>query len=312
MRQFLRHILLFSVILFVLAWVADILITRPFKKLSSSPFANWNDIYNRETGSDVLVMGSSRAYVQFDPRILDTILHVNSYNLGCNGQHIDAQIIKYKIYRQHQQTKPRLILLELSPKSIDSSNQYEKIQYLPYLHDPYLWQLTQNMEKFSIADGFLPCWRYLNFKKDVSKIIKGTSFYSRPNRTLYKGFFGFDKAWDGSAFQKIRTINYSRNPKIAKELEHFLDDCNHEEIQVVFVMAPYYMGATRKIHDLEGMHRMFDSIAQKHDIPLLDYTNDSICYDTTYFYNAMHLNRTGATLFTTQLAHDLEKMGIIP
>lgn len=308
MKQFLRHILIFSTILFAMAWVADLLITRSFKKLTSTPFANWNDIYGQELGSDVLIMGSSRAYVQFDPRILDSILHVNSYNLGCNGQHADAEIIKYKVYRHMQKTKPRLILVELSPGVMSRSNQYEKIQYLPHLHDNYLWKLTRDMEKFSVADRFVPCWRYLGFKKDVSKVIQGKSFYSRPDQTLYKGFFASDKTWNGTAFRKIKTIKYNQNPEIIKEFEQFLDDCDSEHIQVVFVMAPYYIGATRKIQNLEGMHHMFDTIAQKHNIPLLDYTKGEINYDTAYFYNATHLNRTGATLFTTQLAHDLDSL----
>ena len=50
----------------------------------------------------------------------------------------------------------------------------------------------------------------------------------------------------------------------------------------------------------------------KYDIPILDYTYMDICYDTTYFYNAMHLNALGADLFSEKLAHDLASQGFIP
>ena len=291
-----------------MAWLADFLITRSFQRLQSSPFANWNDLYRHELGSDVLIMGSSRAYVQFNPRILDSLLNVNSYNLGCDGRAVDTQILKYKVYRHRQHTKPRLILYELYPGSMDTSNQYDRIQFLPYLHDPYLWQLTHRMEHFSVADGFVPCWRYLNFKKEVKEILNGSSPYTLPENALYKGFLDFDLPWNGAAFHHIDTIKYQHNTKTIKEFDKFLDDCEKEDISVVFVLAPYYIGATRKIHDLEGMHKMFDTLAKKHDIPVLDYTDNYLSQDTTYFYNATHLNRTGATLFTTQLAHDVDSI----
>jgi hypothetical protein len=34
---------------------------------------------------------------------------------------------------------------------------------------------------------------------------------------------------------------------------------------------------------------------------------DSICLNTTYFYNATHLNKSGAERFSKQLAKDLKK-----
>ena len=36
-----------------------------------------------------------------------------------------------------------------------------------------------------------------------------------------------------------------------------------------------------------------------------------ICYDTTYFYNAMHLNKIGAEIFSDTLANDIKRLGII-
>lgn len=48
------------------------------------------------------------------------------------------------------------------------------------------------------------------------------------------------------------------------------------------------------------------------ELLFLDYTNDPICYDTAYFYNAMHLNARGANLFTEKLAHDIDSLNLIP
>ena len=59
------------------------------------------------------------------------------------------------------------------------------------------------------------------------------------------------------------------------------------------------------------MYAMYDSIARKYDIPILDYNYDPISYDTAYFYNAMHSNKKGAELFSVKLTHDIDSLGIL-
>ena len=80
---------------------------------------------------------------------------------------------------------------------------------------------------------------------------------------------------------------------------------------MVFVYAPVYFGAREKMVNEVEMFAMYDSIAKKFDIPILDYNDISLCYDTAYFYNATHLNRVGAELFTTKLAHDIDSLEIL-
>ena len=111
---------------------------------------------------------------------------------------------------------------------------------------------------------------------------------------------------------RIDTIIYSREPEAVAEVMHFLEECQREQIKVAFVVAPYYIGATRKIGDLDGWYGMISAIAEPFNVPILDYTYDSLSYDTAYFYNASHLNRVGAALFTQKLARDLDSLGLLP
>ena len=312
MKKFLLRLSIFLLILWALAMAADLLITRQFKKLESSPFANWNDIYRGDIQSDVLIMGSSRAYVQFNPRILDSMLHIDSYNLGMNGRAVESQIAKYHVYRHEGNAKPKLILYELYQSSLDTSNGYDRIQFAPYLHDPFLWKQIREVDHFTWADVFLPCWRYRKYKRDIGEILRGTSFYKRADQKVYKGFVDYDKPWDGQTFASLDTIHYARHPLAIAEMKKFLGECRDEGIPVVFVIAPFYIGATQKIDDLPGMYRLFHEIADPYGVPILDYTYHPLSYDTAYFYNASHLNRTGATLFTRQLAHDLDSLQWIP
>lgn len=310
MKKFLKLVVLFSLGLFLLALALDVVITHKLHQLKSSPFANWNDIYQTDIQSDVLILGSSRAYVQFDPRILDSALHINSYNLGSNGRAVETQIAKYKVFR-HYQKKPKLILYEVHAGTLQPSNNYDRIQFTPYLYDPYLWDLVHEKEKFNWADRFIPCWRYLNYQVSVKNIMKDKSSYQDPSQYAYKGFVSYDKKWDGTALAKRESISWCRDTASIRMLDEFLLQCKQENIQVVLVMAPYYIGATNKVVGMGEMKKMYEELGKKYGFPLLDYTYDELCQSTQYFYNANHLNRTGARLFSEELSHDLDSLGVI-
>lgn len=307
MKKFLLHIFLFSCILLVIAFVYDTILTRKAMSLRTSPFATWNDIFQHNIHSDVLIMGSSRAYVHFNPAVLDTILHVNSYNLGMNGRTADSQIKKYHVYRQQGNPAPKLIIYEVSHKTMEKSNGYERKQFLPYLHNDCLWELYHEQEGFSLSTRWIPCWRYLGWKNFRKELWQS----SKNERVLYKGFYGSDEKWDGSALQKQKNIDYCKDTSIIHQFQDFLTECKQEGVQVVLVISPFYIGGTKKMSDYAGMHNMYAELARKNDIPLLDYTFDELCYDTCFFYNTMHLNKTGANLFSAKVAHAVDSLGVL-
>ena len=55
-----------------------------------------------------------------------------------------------------------------------------------------------------------------------------------------------------------------------------------------------------------------NDIKNKHSLTFLDYSYDSISFKKEYFYNSLYLNKTGAEIFTRQLAHDLKTRGFSP
>ena len=59
---------------------------------------------------------------------------------------------------------------------------------------------------------------------------------------------------------------------------------------------------------LPKVFAVYQSIADHYSCQILNHTYDSISYNTLNFYNASHLNRRGAELFSTKLAHDLKEL----
>lgn len=307
MKRFLKKTLLFALILLIMAVMFDILLIVNVLRLQTSPFATWNDIYRRNVNADVLIMGSSRAFVQFNPAIIDSVLHKDSYNLGMNGRSADSQILKYKVFRHRNNPKPKLVIYEVSHNTMHKSNGYEREQFVPYLHDQYLWRLCHEQEGFTVADFVLPCWRFLGRQSLMKKILFPTekSEYDLP---LYKGFRSYDRKWSGDGLKQQTDVTYYSDTAIISQFRDFLDECRQDSISVVMVTSPFYIGGTRKMSDSDGMHTMFEQIAEDFNIPYLDYTYDTLSYDTAYFYNTMHLNSIGANIFSQKMARDVDSI----
>ena len=306
MKRYLLKLGITALALFTIAWALDIIITHNLHRSDARMFNTYNAIYSDTLQCNTVVMGSSRGQVQYNVRILDSIDGLDCYNLSVDGRCIDAEVVIYNAYRHHA-PKPRVIIQNIDWGTLQMSNGYEREQYLPYLNKDDLYKQTRNNEGFTWADRWLPIIRYAGYR---NVILEGLGLPNKMQRLeMYKGFVPHDATWDGNAFRKIDTLGVVVNPEAVEIFDHYLAQCQQEGIQVVMVYAPFYIGATRKMGSAaDTMFAIYQSFADRYGCQILNYTYDSICYDTLNFYNASHLTRRGAELFSTKLAHDLKEI----
>lgn len=95
MKRFIRTILLMLGIILLVCVGLDVYVTCRLQSSHQQKYEGWNEILKKPIDADMLIMGNSRALVQYDPAILDSILDVNCYNLGINGSPLNRQIVKY-------------------------------------------------------------------------------------------------------------------------------------------------------------------------------------------------------------------------
>lgn len=298
MKKFLIHSVVFAAILWVFAIIADIYVSNNLRHSKERKYAAWNGIYNDTTYYDLVINGSSRAWVQYDPHILDSILHLNTYNLGIDGSAINRQIIKYHKYCElHGQ--PKYLLQNIDIFTMARTFGYEREQFFPYFfYDKDLLHKADKYEHFTLLEKYIPYYRYI-----------GIDLYDW-DAGLYKGYCGQDKTWDGSMFNQMDTVQVSSDSSMLRLFDDFLTEQAHLGTRVILVYSPIYHRVIDKCPDTGKMYTMYDSLAIKHHLSILNYIEMPLCYDTAYFYNATHLNRQGAEIFTTRLAQDLDSMGI--
>lgn len=310
MKKFLYKILLFTLLIFIFACCLDFFLSYRLRQNKNRMYAAWNKMYNDSTCYDLVINGSSRAWTQYNPLILDSILNLNSFNLGIDGSAINRQVIKYKKYCELH-GDPKYLIQNIDLGTMSYTMGYEREQFFSYFfYDRDLLNEYDQYENFSWGEKYVPCYRYLGYEDVMTEAI----FHDNKKHFfeyLNKGYFSSDKEWDGSVLYAMDSIECAIDSNALSLFINFLQEETDNGVKIIFVYAPIYIGAREKMVNEEEMFAMYDSIAKKFDIPILDYNDISLCYDTAYFYNATHLNRVGAELFTTKLAHDIDSLEIL-
>lgn len=302
MRKFLCNILIFGLLFLGTTIPIDYVYSKLATRSHYVSIEAWYDLMNGKIDADVVAVGSSRSWVHINPVILDSVLHVNTYNLGMDGSPVNRQVHKYHLFRKYNR-KPKLIIQNIDVWSLNYRIGYQEEQFLPYFWNQSMRNEFFPTEPFSFWEKYIPLYRYLHYSPDI--------FLNKGPLNLTKGYEGKEYPWDGSSYMNVESIPFIVSDTSAVLFDEFLSQAKSEKIKVVFVYAPLYIGATHKISNLEGMRAKYQEFADKYDIPVLDYTYMDICYDTNYFYNAMHLNKLGSEIFSDSLANDILKLHIL-
>ena len=310
MSKFLYKIVLFVALIFLCAIGLDTFLSWRLRTNENRMYASWNQVYNSDIDYDLVINGSSRAWVQYNPMILDSILGINTFNLGMDGSSINRQIIKYKKYSELH-TTPKYLIQNIDLGTMYATVGYEYEQFFPYffVDRDLMWDFDR-YEHFSFAEKYIPAYRYMGYENVFLEAFfhdnKGHYF-----EFIKKGYYGISRQWDGTALSKLDSITCSCDTSALKLFTDFISEVTSEGTKVLFVYAPIYYQAREKMVNEREMFEMYESIANRFNIPILDYNDIPMCYDTTYFYNATHLNKIGAELFTTKLAHDIDSIGFL-
>ncbi len=311
MKRFVTRLLLFCIVPLAVLLPLGHMVDAGLHKSRYFYYAEWNDLFNGKANADMIVLGTSRAWVQFSPYILDSVLHLNSYNMGMDGAPFDVQYERFKIYMRYNR-KPKYVLQEVGFNTTFTISSGLPLyqQFLPYLSDTTIWRMVKKAyPSVGWPERYFPLYKYNN---QIPLLKEGIWSYfgkSRPS-IKYKGYQAQDRTWDSSFCELIK-----RNPKgircridtnAVKLFKEYLAYCNANGIQVIMVYAPFYYEMNGYIINHEDVLSLIDGLSKEYRVPVLDYTHSAIDSNRSYFYNSQHLNRQGSALFTTMLANDLK------
>lgn len=287
-------------LLTLLLWGCDLIIGTWFGNLyhkGDSNLADLDQTYVIEKSSDqIIILGSSRASHHYIPSLITDSLHKTCFNAGRDGHFIMySNILLNCILNRY---KPQTIILDINPDEfnsiMNSKTQKDRIisSLLPYVNSNVVAKNT--VKKLDIKEYVLAeLFKTYAYNSDALRII--TSKLKRQSNDPSKGY----RPLSGSKIKlsvTYDTTTYTRSDTLITVLNTFCETCRKHNVDLIIVSSPTLIYKTH-FNDT----RIIQSIARKYNYRYINMAYDSSFSNPSLYYNDVHLDDSGAKIFTSKL-----------
>lgn len=292
MKKFILRLLLF----FTVVAVVDYSFGKVFQYLQTKVAGGRtrSEYYAcKESDEDIIVMGSSRAAHHYDPKILSEALGMSCFNAGEDGNGIVMQYGRWKMISERY--TPKLIIYDIC--SIYDVEENDNMAYIdrlkPYCRDQsvkgYVTEVYP-IERIKLYSQMY-CYNY-KFFEILSDCI------NRVDKV--NGYSPLDGHMLQSVAQRpiIKKESFKEDKTKIKYLEKLIDEARQKGTMLVFAISPSWQGGQYEISAFSSVIEL----AEQYSIPFYSYIDSPICTGADFFKDTYHLNITGATLFSQDLA----------
>ena len=263
------------------------------------------------TNYDLLFVGSSRVMNNVNPKIIDSITTLKSFNAGTSGANVYESKVIIESYLENHPA-PKSIYVGLDLFSFNTKNKlFNYTYYLPFTENKKL------VSELNLLDHNTTLYKYLPFLQladydDYAKTnaIKGILSKKEliQNQTEYKGFVSLGNEVLDTSNLIIGGETVVIDLVGENTLNEILLLCKKRNIKLSFFYAPEYKAMwQKKVTNAQFVFSMIDSFSQKNNIAFLRYDTIQICNNPLYFNNVRHLNNEGANMFSEIFAKDIKQ-----
>jgi len=317
MGKFLLYVFKIIIFSFLVALFIQYLADLGLKKLDDSIYSDWNKILDGNINSDLVILGSSRGYVSYDPRIIEKTIGLTSYNLSINAGSYNLQNLKFESYL-NKNRNPKVIIQNIDLTHFSKSNNLpEEFQFLPYLDNKNLAQELSEINSDYSWNHYIPLFKYNNYKSFLVKglvSLVGKEYSILPTN---KGFAPKNPLFkkDEHNLRRLRAMSldtsniqsYKEKLAIARE---FLHRYKTDSVKIFLVWAPEYKERLDIIAPIVTPVKedIIQMVSAMPGVYFLDFSEDPINLEQEYFYDTFHLNERGALLFTSKLSKEVDSI----
>lgn len=313
MNKFLMKCLIFVLLILSTLIILDIAVSKGLRKSEDMMLAEWNDIVSGNINADIIINGSSRAWVDVSPQILENRLNLSVYNIGLDGYPFYMEDMRYELFLKYN-NKPKYLIQTLDVFSLSKRiGLYEVTQFFPYLNESIVRNKLKEYEGITLTELYIPFIRYIHYPAIVKKGY--LEFFNKQHFTnnKYKGFQGQNREWDNSFddFYNMHQKNgivQNIDDNVIELFDKYLEKTILNNTNIILVYPPEYREVQKLYLNRKDIINIYKSMADKYHITFLDYSDNDISNEKKFFYNSQHLNLNGANKFSELLAKDIQNL----
>ncbi len=178
MKVFIKQLTIFLLPILVISIPLDVYLSVQLKKskdYAAGEYSVWNSLFDGKVNSDVVIYGSSRAWVHIDPQMIEDKLNLSAFNLGLDGHNFWLQYLRHKILIEYN-PHPKTIILSVDVFSLEKRKDlFNADQFLPYmLFNNLIKHYVESYQGYSLFDSYLPIVRFHGRRDAIFQAVKNS------------------------------------------------------------------------------------------------------------------------------------------
>lgn len=272
-------------------------------------------VYSAQDKPGIIFLGSSRMLNHIDPRIIDSVCRVDSYNLGLDGANITEMRMLLKVCIEVGKV-PGILVINLDPSSLDAEDAvWSFTDLLSYAE-------KDTVVYHAMADGqdvFSCKWKYpfyrlqkvmsLNDGLKLKALFTSDSVLRREmrddNEQASYYYKGFRAVYAGYSETYVNPFEAKFQEKGFGLLRDIIRLCKEERIKLVLITAPMYRDYKATFLNAGAVLDRVRKEAVRGGVPYFDLIDDSLAGRRENFFNFVHLNGWAAERYSLELANIL-------
>lgn len=269
---------------------------------------------DKSTDPEIIVFGSSVAEGAFDPKIISTITQKSTFNAALSGRRIiDWSSVAFSFVGYTKNAK--VIILDVFPNAFNETDQlYNPHEFYPYLSNRFVRQALAPVSTTYKKMTQLPFYYLTQLNSTIlinsTESIKNLLLKKPSNIDAdYMGYKNVNTPYEAGKLSNVI------KPEISKRsislYEELFSKANEKNIKVILVGMPVYVAGKAHYQNIDSLYQWGNHWALAH--PNVEFVNflydSSFVTQSNFFANNTHLNASGATVISTQVAEYLNKSG---
>ena len=306
--RFVKYFLMVSFICVIVMGVIYIPFRRGYNTYYSFEQSRLKEIIKGTTNYDALFIGSSRTFYHVNPKVVDSVLNVRSFNAGIDGANIIEMNMILKCYlASHPAPKYIITDLAIASLAVQETPVFNPNIYFPFLNNNIIYTTLQPYKRVALLK-YLPFLQLTEADDNIRQgVLAGLSGKQKPHAPTYRGYMESGNDTIGLPFKvKFLTTYFPIDKEALSLLEETIQICKKNDIRLIISYSPVYQFKDEKMNP-EFLPTL-RSICNTHHIPFFNYRSLSINNNHLLFRDEHHLNRNGANIFSYILADDIKKL----
>lgn len=257
-----------------------------------------NNYICHQMKEECLIFGSSRGMHHYDPQIIEDSLNLTCWNCAKDGNGIILMYGRYRMISARYTPKVLVYDVQTSFDLLDGDN-HKYLGGLRYDYDePSIDSIFWSVDKTERYKMLLNGYRY------NSQWLQLISDNLHPLQSDDKGYRPMDKKMIYKPKKEEATRErYHYDSLKLFYMEKLIQSCQAKGTKLIFAISPQF-----ETFD-DDIYKPLKELCAKYQVPLINHYCDKEFVTTSdYFYDSVHMNRTGATKYTKKLVGEIKNI----